>query len=328
MRLRILIVAEAADGGLPVFLEDLFCAAQKMMALAGGSNGWIRIYVPGKNPLAAARKAAALTGCLTEAVGWPLEMTPESLKQGLARELDQMPEAAFPDYILFAHNTMGRELAPALGARLGACTLSGVTDIRQDGQGLVFCRPVMDNTRLLSLRPAPGKLCLLTLAPGGGRLKAAARTGGRVVERKIPEAWIEPAVQRLAVMAGAAGGGEIQDANIVVAAGRGIGGRENLKKIDDFSARLPNACTGASRPLVDQGWVDYGRQVGITGATVSPDLYIACGISGSSQHLAGMARAKWVVSINKNPDAPICRHSDLCIPADVNEFIDAYLESE
>ena len=81
---------------------------------------------------------------------------------------------------------------------------------------------------------------------------------------------------------------------------------------------------GTSRPLVDMGWLDYPHQVGITGATVAPKLYLACGISGSSQHLAGIKEAEFVVSINKNPEAPIFHHSDICITADVIEFIETF----
>ena len=104
--------------------------------------------------------------------------------------------------------------------------------------------------------------------------------------------------------------------------------KENLETIFQFAQCFSSSAVGASRPLVDMGWIRYEHQVGITGTTVMPKLYIACGISGSSQHLAGMKEAQFVVSINNNPDAPIFRHSDLCIVEDIHEFIQIFLKCQ
>lgn len=324
----ILVVAELENGNIrPVTLE-LLAAAGKIRDLVADFPD-ILVLVPDEHPRKPARKIAVTTGYRTLGAYWPCRVTPESLKQGLTYILDDIQ----PSFLLFSHTTMGREVAPALGVRLGACTISGVTDIHSDpghGECLVFSRPVMDNNELLSLCPARAGLCILTLAPVafGGRDGKEPGSPGEVVEMRVPDTCLEPSVTRVSMTPKAKGGHEIKGAKIVVGAGQGIGDRENLDRIRAFADRLPGACVGASRPLVDQGWIPYSRQVGITGATVAPDLYIACGISGSSQHLAGMAGAKWVVSINKNPDAPICRHSDFCIQADLNEFIDTFLESK
>ncbi len=124
----------------------------------------------------------------------------------------------------------------------------------------------------------------------------------------------------------ACGNKALKGAKIIVSAGRGIGEKDGLKEIFEFAECFSSSAVGASRPLVDMGWIGYDHQVGITGAEVSPRLYIACGISGSSQHIAGMKGSEIVVSINKNPDAPIFRHSDICIIADVHEFIKEFLK--
>ncbi len=124
----------------------------------------------------------------------------------------------------------------------------------------------------------------------------------------------------------ACGNKALKGAKIIVSAGRGIGEKDGLKEIFKFAECFSSSAVGASRPLVDMGWIGYDHQVGITGAEVSPRLYIACGISGSSQHIAGMKGSEIVVSINKNPDAPIFRHSDICIIADVHEFIKEFLK--
>ena len=116
-------------------------------------------------------------------------------------------------------------------------------------------------------------------------------------------------------------------ARVIVSAGRGINERENLDAITALAHQFASSAVGSSRPLVDMGWIGYGHQVGITGATVAPRLYIACGISGSSQHLAGMKDSGFVVSININPDAAIHLHSDVCIHEDVLSFIQAFLKA-
>ncbi|HCY87613.1 MAG TPA: hypothetical protein DHV36_20935, partial [Desulfobacteraceae bacterium] len=199
--------------------------------------------------------------------------------------------------------------------------------------GLIFDRPVMDNTKVQAVRPSGTHSCILTLVPGSvgtGHFPEAADVPGRVTKQDVPVSSPKVFRKELSVPeshdAADTSGPDIRTSPIVVGAGQGIGEPENLDRIFAFAERLPGAAVGASRPLVDRGFMPYSRQVGITGAVVTPDLYIACGISGSSQHLAGMAGAKWVVSINISADAPICRHADLCIPADVTEFLDAFLD--
>jgi electron transfer flavoprotein alpha subunit len=323
---KILVIAEPVDGKVTPFLFELVSAAQRIRALSSNTGMDIIVLVPGLAPLTLAQEVHDRTGVLTIAVRWPCEVTPESLQQGLSHLVKEIS----PTFVILPQTTMGREVAPCLGARLNACILSGITDIQRHENRLIFYRLVMDNTRLLPLYPARDGLCILTLPPGtftGGAMKCGVGRGA-VVEMELPVSCLKPAIKRLSMTGQSTGSREIQGAKIVVGAGRGIGQKENLEKIEAFTERFTGACMGASRPLVDMGWVPYGRQVGITGTTITPDLYIACGISGSSQHLAGMAGSKLVVSINKNPDAPICRHADLSIVADLITFIEAFMESE
>jgi electron transfer flavoprotein alpha subunit len=321
----ILVIAEPVADRTPSFRHELLAAAQTIRRLSGAGEMAIRILVPGSAPRALAQEIHDRTGIPTLAVRWPGEVTPETLRQGLTHVLGQLR----PAYVILPQTTMGREVAPCLGAQLGACTVAGVTDIQRHRGWLVFYRPVLDNTRLLPLRPAGKGMCIVTIAPGsftGGQGEGDAARG-EVMTMDVPPSCLQPAVRWLSMTRPATENREIQGARIVVGAGRGIEKQENLARMEAFTKRFAGACLAASRPLVDMGWVPYGRQVGITGATIAPDLYIACGISGSTQHLAGMSGAKWVVSINKNPDAPICRHADLAIVADLNAFIEAFLES-
>ncbi|MEH0018138.1 MAG: electron transfer flavoprotein subunit alpha/FixB family protein [Desulfobacter sp.] len=342
----VLVVAETWEGRVRPVTWELAAAGAMIRDLAGkaGDRLDIRILVPGRAPLAAARDIADRTGIDTTALVWPCAVTPETLTRGLAKLLADQP----PAFLIFAHTTRGRETAPGLAVHLGAASVSGVIGMGGDSDGMFFSRPVMDNTRVQTVRPLDDTCVVLTLAPGtavgnSGDNQSRAVPGHatpKVEQITVPDTWCSPGTVRKELVcrdddaggpddpgdSSAPFGPDIRSANIVVAAGQGIGDRENLDTVVRFAEQFPGAAVGASRPLVDRGWIPYPRQVGITGATVAPDLYIACGISGSSQHLAGMSGAKWVVSINTRADAPICGHSDLCIPADAIEFMDAFLD--
>ena len=108
-------------------------------------------------------------------------------------------------------------------------------------------------------------------------------------------------------------------------AGNGIGKAENLRWIHGLAERLPNAMAAGTRIVCDRGWLPYDRQVGVTGATVAPALYLACGVSGASQHLMGMRASGFVVSVNRDPQAPICAEADLCVVADLTAFLPALI---
>ncbi len=333
----ILVVAETRNNEIRPVTWELVAAAARIQTLTEDRDlsPKIQILVPGEQPRDMAREISRKTGLEAVSLSWPCAVTPESLKQGLVPALKELD----PGYLLFGHSTLGREVAPGLAARLGAAAVSGVTQILCDSDGISFARPAMDNTRIQMVRPCHASCCVMTLVPGAfavenGMPKKESNTEDqacKVTEKEICVDALAPKTTRREMKApsgddqgtGTAG---LKSANIVVTAGRGIGDRENLEKIIEFAGCFSNAAVGASRPLVDQGWIPYGHQVGITGTTVTPELYIACGISGSSQHLAGMSGAKWVVSINTGSDAPICRNSDLCIQADVLEFIEAFLE--
>ena len=346
-----LMIVAAAGSQAPGRIRELVQAAQKIgkrachgsAAPAPGAT----LVLAGENSRELAGQMAAETG-----QGLDLESGLESglnilalvLPQGsswdlLKTALIDLARQINPGMILFSQTTMAREVGPALAVALGGVSIANASALEMDGEAFIFTRPVLDNTRVQEVRVPKDELMVVSLAAGAvveGRAasdfpvgkKESSSGGTKVSEREISTPGPKM-IRRLSLSARrGAGEGRLGQAPVVVAAGRGIGEKENLDRVAEFTAVFPGAVMAASRPLVDQGWVGYDRQVGITGAVVSPDLYIALGISGSSQHLAGMAGSKWVVSVNNSPEAPICRHSDLCIQADALNFIEAFLAAE
>jgi len=252
--------------------------------------------------------------------------TSEAYKNFLAPLIEELA----PSHILAAHTSQGRDFAPGLAVRLNASSISGVNKIQSDEGGLLYSRPVFNNTRNMILRPVSGLPVVLTLMPGV--FSPRAREGnlpGSIIEKEIsqmPEQLSQMVHQK--IVKNENNHQALKQAQTIVTAGRGIGEQSNLEQVARFAKCFSASALGASRPLVDMGWIGYEHQIGITGASVAPRLYIACGVSGSSQHLAGMKGSDWVVSINKNPDAPICSHADVCITTDVMEFIQAFMEGD
>ncbi len=245
-----------------------------------------------------------------------------------------------PSHILAAHTSQGRDFAPGLAIKLKAASIPGVNEIRLDNKGLLYSRSVLGNTKNMIVRPVPGMPVVLTLIPGV--FKSGNFDNPKTGQVEIHESSFEPGfkpgfksghdttrrIRHQKIVKKSCENQALKEAKIIVSAGRGIGEKENLETIYQFAQCFSSSAVGASRPLVDMGWIRYEHQVGITGTRVMPKLYIACGISGSSQHLAGMKDAQFVVSINNNPDAPIFRHSDLCIVEDILEFIQAFVKCQ
>jgi electron transfer flavoprotein alpha subunit len=292
------------------------------------NSGEIKIIIPSDNPLFLVDKIAKQTGIDVIGLKMPGCMGYDSdvYKQALSWLIKNME----PSHILAAHTSQGRDFAPGLAIRLNAASISGVNKIQSDDKGLIYSRSVLSNNQNMVLRPVPGIPVILTIMPGVFKFDAPENSKkGQVDIFEAPFDFISDSSRRIChkqIIKKTCENQALKKADIIVSAGRGIGEKENLEIIFQFAECFSSSAVGASRPLVDTGWIGYEHQVGITGASVAPKLYIACGISGSSQHLAGMKDAQFVVSINSNPNAPIFRHSDLCIVEDTVEFIQAFLK--
>ena len=242
--------------------------------------------------------------------------------EGYGEAVAKAVEAVSPDAVFFAGTAMGRDLAPRVAAKLGVGALADVVALEKDGDQFVARRPVYSGKAFATVDSAGTKPQVISLRPN---VFAAEETGGsaEVIALDGLSLSIRAVVKELLDT----GGGEIDvaEADIIVSGGRGLKGPENFALIRDLADALGGA-VGASRAAVDAGWIAHKHQVGQTGKVVSPSLYIAAGISGAIQHLAGMSSSKIIVAINKDPDAPIFKIADYGIVGDLFDVVPPMVE--
>jgi electron transfer flavoprotein alpha subunit len=222
------------------------------------------------------------------------------------------------DTVLFGASVLTADIASALAARLDAGLNWDLTDLEQKDGKLVGKRPALQDSVLLDVGwTSEPRLALIR----SGTFEPA-ESGGSAEVTKVPveiEDWSKQAVM-LERAHEESEGPSIEDAEVIVAGGRGLGKPENFSLVEDLAKALGGA-VAATRAVVDAGWYPYSSQVGQTGRTVTPKLYIACGISGAIQHKVGMQSSGTIVAINKDPNAPIFEYSDLGVVGDVHEIV-------
>jgi electron transfer flavoprotein alpha subunit len=294
---HVLAVLEQRDGGLRKVSHEVVTGARRLADALGGEVHAIVLAaaaVPGID--AAGRYGADRVITATNA-GFA-QYAPE----GYARAVAERAKSGGYGAVVFAASAQGKDLAPRVAARLGVPLTADVTELAVEGATVIVTRPVYAGKAQLkvkvtatpvvvSLRP---NVFTPVERPKAGTAEVAPVSGdaGRVVVQGIKAA--------------AGGSLDVAEASIVVSGGRGMKEPANFKLLEDLAAALGGrAAVGASRAVVDAGWRPHGDQVGQTGKTVSPSLYVAVGISGAIQHLAGMRTAKVIVAINKDKDAPI-----------------------
>ena len=238
--------------------------------------------------------------------------------EGYARTVAERITSGSYGAVVFAASATGKDLAPRVAARLGRPLAQDVVDLAVENGAVTVIRPVYAGKALMKLKVA-GTPALLSLRPnvftpverpkaGTQESGAAAGPAGRVVVK--------------AIKAAEAGTLDVAEAPIIVSGGRGLKEPANFKVLEQLAAAFAGrAAVGASRAVVDAGWRPHADQVGQTGKTVSPTLYVAVGISGAIQHLAGMRTSKVIVAINKDKDAPIFKVADYGIVGDLFEVV-------
>jgi len=312
----ILVIAEHRDGALNRATWEAIAAAQQ---LSGGLP--IKVLALGTavanvgKELSNADVAEVL---LAEHAALGV-YTPDAFTMALAGIIEQTK----PAFVVMAHTYQARDFAPMLAARLRTSLITDVVGISGEGSAATFMRPMFQGKLAASVRPRPNGPAIVTFQIGAFRADAA-RRGGPVpvgpIEvsidtaaiRQKPEAPFQEAKQAV----------DLSQAERIVAVGRGIKSADNLPLVQNL-AKAMRAEVAASRPICDSGWLPMERQVGSSGQTVAPRLYVALGISGAIQHLVGMKGSRTIVAINKDADAPIFEVADYGIVGDLFEIVPA-----
>ena len=318
MEQKVIVIAEHREGRLtPAALETVSCALE-----LGSMLGTVpRIHMAGKEIEALAHETAERTGLPVTAIeGEGFHLYNGEVYKAALTDMFVEQELSF---ICMPHSAMGYDLAPALAVRLNASCITAVEKIVPEGGTLSFTRSQWGgkvNARMVPLT----NTVVLTVLPGAWHPQADGhRSPGPV---KILSNPLRPERSRTTCIRESGHRGfNLQEAEVIVSAGKGLGSEENLHLLQELAEIFPRSAVGGSRAACDAGWIDYGRQIGQTGKTVAPKLYLACGISGSTQHIAGMKGSRTVIAINTDSHAPIFGIADFGIVDDMTRFIPALL---
>jgi electron transfer flavoprotein alpha subunit len=311
----ILVVAEQRDGKLNRATLETVAAAQK---LAGDTP--VKAVVFGQSVGAIAQElSTAVSEVLLVENPALATYTPDAFTTAV----QQVVTSVRPTYVLFPHTYQTRDFAPMAAVRIGASLITDVTGINGIGATATFVRPMFQGKLSAEVRPqGDGPKCV-TIQIGAFRADAVKRVAAAAVTpttvdidaaaiRQSPEAPFKEAKQAV----------DLGQAERIVAVGRGIKSQENIA-IAERLAKAMSAEIAASRPICDNGWLSMDRQIGSSGQTVAPKLYVALGISGAIQHLVGMKGSRTIVAINKDSDAPIFEVADYGIVGDLFEIVPA-----
>jgi electron transfer flavoprotein alpha subunit len=319
----ILVIAEQRDGRLNRATWETIVGAQR---LAGISEAPITVLVPGTNTAGVAGDlAAAHVGDVITLEHPALEpYTPDGFTAAFHDAIGQLS----PAYVLLPHTYQTRDFAPKLAARMDRAILTDVTAVKKAGEQVAFVRPMFQGKLTADVVPQGPPPHFVTFQIGAYRVdqvaKGAAPAGVRALTvtvdaaaiREKPEAPFQQAKQAV----------DLSQAERIVSVGRGIKEQANITVAQQLADAL-GAEIAASRPICDSGWLPMERQVGSSGQTVAPKLYVALGISGAIQHLVGMKGSNTVVAINRDPDAPIFEIADYGIVGDLFEIVPAIIEA-
>ncbi|UQD52951.1 electron transfer flavoprotein subunit alpha/FixB family protein [Bacillus methanolicus] len=311
MARKVLILGEVRDGSLRNVSFEAIAAAKKVAE--GGEVVGVLI-------------GEAVSALGVELIHYGADrvvvVEDEKLKQytpdGYSQALMAVIESENPEGIVFGHTALGKDLSPKIASKLNSGLISDVTGIEEAGGNLVFTRPIYSG-KAFEKKIVTDGLIFATIRPNNipPLEKDESRTGevtSLSVDIKDLRTIIKEVVRK------ASEGVDLSEAKVIVAGGRGVKSAEGFEPLKDL-ARVLGGAVGASRGACDADYCDYSLQIGQTGKVVTPDLYIACGISGAIQHLAGMSNSKVIVAINKDPEANIFKVADYGIVGDLFEVV-------
>ncbi|MBA2668271.1 MAG: electron transfer flavoprotein subunit alpha/FixB family protein [Trueperaceae bacterium] len=315
----ILIVIEHADGAPRKSAYELVSLAREL-ASEGTS---IAALVVGDDPDAVAQELANYVPRVV-VVRDPQLAPPRA--ETMTRAVEHAARELGAELVLVSGSRAGLSYSPRVAMRLGAPLLEDVTSLTRDGEAIVATR-LSYLARVTETVAAHGTPVVVSVKAGAAPVAEGAEGAGSVEPLEVTFEADDVRVGVAARRAVTRGRVALEDADVVVSGGRGFGSAERFEELVVGLAEALGAGVGSTRAVVDAGWRPYGEQIGQTGKTVAPRLYLALAVSGAVQHLSGMNRSKVIVAVNKDPDAPIFRVTDYGIVGDVLEVVPAIREA-
>ena len=319
---NVLVFAESRAGELRKVAMEAVTAARRLADLSGG--GSVHALVAGDSGIGAKTEVLSAHGAdsvlVLEHAGFA-QYNPEALAATIAARIS----SGNYRYAVFSATSQGRDLSPRVAAKLGVGLAADVTSFELEGDTVVAKHP-QNNGKVIATLALNGSPAIVSVRPAAVQPEANAKPHST----EAITSSVDPMASRVKVVElkqGNTGKLDLNDAPVIVAGGRGLKAPENFKLCEDLADAFGNAAVGATRAVTDEGWRPHSDQIGQTGRNVSPNLYIAVGISGAIQHLAGMRTARTIVAINKDKDAPIFKIADYGIVGDVFEIMPALTDA-
>ena len=305
--------------------EGVATITLEMLAKAREVAGTVEAFCGGDGAACAAELGDHGVTTVHATGGLDGRMKGVSVASAVAAAISDSSVAA-PDAFLLGTTYDGRDVAARLSVKLDVSVLSNVVDLRLDGDRLVGVEPVFGGTLNVTSRFTDGGPDIWLVRPKSFEPAAVGGPPAEVVDLPVPDLGTTGGAVVRDRFTEESEGPKLDEAAIVVSGGRGLGAAEAYSMIEGLAKQL-GAAPGASRAIVDAGWVPYSYQVGQTGKVVKPTVYIACGISGATQHLVGMKGSKNIIAINKDSEAPIFAVADLGIVGDVHKVLPKLTEA-
>ena len=316
MSKKVLVLGEVREGSLRNVSFEAIAAGKKI-----ADGGEVVGVLLGDSVAAVANELIAYGADRVITVEHPHLKTYTS--DGFSQAFLAVQEQENADAIVFGHTSLGKDLSPKIASRLQTGLISDVTEIEGEGDSALFIRPIYSGKAFEKVKVKDG-IVFFTIRPNNiaPLAKEAGRTGD-VSSISVDITNLRTIIKE--VVRKSTDGVDLSEAKVVVAGGRGVKSEEGFEPLKEL-ANLLGGAVGASRGACDAEYCDYSLQIGQTGKVVTPDLYIACGISGAIQHLAGMSNSKVIVAINKDPEANIFKVADYGIVGDLFEVIPMLIE--